>query len=85
VCYDFLPFEEFGKILQNIKRIDKQVSMMVCKFLKFVLLNTFKKKLVFQIDTGRVIKKRNEGSKIIWSIKDPFIKQINYGVEINKE
>ena len=59
--------------------------MMICKFLKFLLLNTFKKKIVFQIDTGRVIKKRNEGSMIIWSIKDPFIKQINYGVEIQKE
>ena len=66
--------------------------MMICKFLQFVLLNTFNTKLVFKISEGKVIRRRNDFSKrnetsdsIIWSIIDPFIKEINYGKQIKKE
>lgn len=65
----------------GFKNKDKQSCLLCVKFLKFICINTFKHKLVFDIANGR-ISKRTFSAKdrgVFWKVKDPFIKEYNYG------
>jgi hypothetical protein len=64
----------------------KQPIMLCVKFLKFLCINTFKKKLEFNLAKGRVFK-RNLTDKdrlmgTYWKVKDPFIKEYNYAKDL---
>lgn len=95
VCFDFESLNNIfignsdeGKLKANRKNIDKTMCMLAVKFMKFLIRNTFKQQLVFDIKAGRVYRRvikevdRKQGSKF-WKIQDPFIKEFNYGTEFH--
>lgn len=63
--------------------------MLSVKFLKFLCANTFKFKLEFNMQKGRVFKKslkdKDRFSGMYWKVKDPFIKEYNYGMSLKKQ
>ena len=94
ICFDFKKKEEWSKDQSNqprpgFKNMDKLPCMLAVKFLKFMTTNTFKNKLVFDVAKGRVSKKNlSEQDRLIgiyWKIKDPFIKEYDYGFHMRKK
>ena len=60
--------------------------MLAVKFMKFLCAHTFKYQLTFNLKKGKVFKKaltlKNKNFFSYWKIKDPFINELNYGVEL---
>ena len=90
MCYKFDDKSISTPVLKsNYKKMYKQSCMLAVKFLKFLCANTFKFKLEFNMRKGRVFKKalndKDRFSGIYWKVKDPFIKEYNYGMSLRKQ
>ena len=63
-------------------------SLMI-RFFKFLVINLPQRNIVFNIKKGRMIYKRNQNlrktSKLLISVKDPFIKTENLGINLTDE
>ena len=52
------------------------------QFIKKLVINLPKKNMVFNSKRGKVYNKRKKGGRLNISIKDPFIKELNHGVDM---
>ena len=71
--------DKFRKITENRKKSkSRHLSVVLMKLARKLVLDLPRKNLVFNPRKGIIYSKRSRSSLLI-SIKDPFIKEINYG------
>jgi len=86
VNFNFKQLSEMrvNELTTGYKKIEKTPSVMAIKFLRFIAMHTFKQKLIFDLKRGKIFKRTiSQDDKIrcnYWKVKDPFIKEYNYGV-----
>ena len=68
--------ENLKKVTSSGKR--KQLSMILMKLCNKLVLGLPRKNLVFDVAKGRIYSKRSN-NRLLVSVKDPFIKELNYG------
>ena len=83
--------KDIGKLkkrIENASRVtrtykSRKLSVRIMRFIKKLVLGLPKKSMVFNAAKGKLCNKRHNHLKI--SIKDPFIKELNYGREMLDE